>query len=136
MKAPQKRAPRQITLLEGKHRLGEEYLVRLKSVENREDAIQLRGHVMYAREEDKIKPAEQEEFLIEDLVGLAVYLQDSVDSERTENPFVGTVAGVVFAEEMCSIPGLGHDMLEVSLPRGTGGLPSVHDELVLIPFVP
>ena len=79
---------------------------------------------------------EEEEYFISDLVGLEVFLLEDEPEKMTSSPFVGTVAGVVFASDMCSIPGLGHDMLEVNLPRGKGGTVSLRDELVLIPFVP
>ena len=69
--------------------------------------------------------------------------EDDDENKRTvtgENSvsgkFVGTVGGVVLAEEMCSIPGLGQDLLEVILPRGRLGIPSWRDEMVLIPLVP
>ena len=51
--------------------------------------------------------------------------------------FIGKVTGIVLAEEMCSIPGLGNDLLEITLPRGhINGMPSQNDEMVLVPFVP
>jgi 16S rRNA processing protein RimM len=87
---------------------------------------------------------QQQEYFISDLVGLQVFLStttsqqhDEENNNKTHHPlFVGTVAGVVLAEDMCSIPGLGHDMLEINLPRGRGGTMSLRDELVLVPFVP
>lgn len=130
IKAPRKRAPRKVILLEGKHRLEEEYLVRLESVYNRDEAIKLRGSIIYAREEEEVNHS-AEEYLVQDLVGLEVYLD-----EEEQQIFVGTIAGVVLGEEMCAVPGIGHDMLEVTLPRGAGGMPSLRDEMVLIPFVP
>lgn len=84
-----------------------------------------------------------DEYFISDLVGLEVFLEQDEDQagsdkeDETHNrSFVGYVAGVVLAQEMCSIPGLGHDMLEIVLPRGKGGTISLRDELVLVPFVP
>ena len=50
--------------------------------------------------------------------------------------FIGTVAGIIFAAEMCVIPGLGNDLLEISLQRRPGVTSSWNDKLVLIPFVP
>ncbi|CAB9526508.1 Probable 16S rRNA-processing protein RimM [Seminavis robusta] len=92
---------------------------------------------------------EEEEFFVSDLVGLEVFLETTTTEETNNNTsendnqnheppqlFVGTVVGVVLAEDMCAIPGLGHDMLEINLPRGKGGTTSLRDELVLIPFVP
>ena len=67
------------------------------------------------------------------------------DNNETNDPkngtlvsgkFVGTVGGILLADDMCSIPGLGQDFLKVTLPRGRHGTPSFQDELVLIPMVP
>jgi 16S rRNA processing protein RimM len=148
LKPPMKRAPRRVTLLQGKHRLEDEYLLQLDIAEDRDTAAKLRGSVLYAREEEKVVP-EKEEYLVSDLVGLDVFLeleaseegdateeQDSTEEDSSRNQFVGTVVGIVFAHEMCSIPGLGHDMLEIVIPRGIGGTLSLRDELVLIPMVP
>jgi 16S rRNA processing protein RimM len=150
LKAPTKRAPRRVTLLQGKHRLEDEYLLQLDVAEDRDTAAKLRGSVLYAREEEKVTPVE-DEYLVSDLVGLDVFLeqeatdeteedateeQDATEEESSDNIFVGKVVGIVFAHEMCSIPGLGHDMLEIEIPRGIGGTASLRDELVLIPMVP
>jgi ribosomal 30S subunit maturation factor RimM len=50
--------------------------------------------------------------------------------------YVGIVGGVVFSDDISSIPGLGHDYLEIIIPRGIGGGASFRDEMVLIPMVP
>lgn len=137
LKPPMKRAPRRVTLLQGKHRLEDEYLLQLDVSEDRDTAQKLRGSVLYAREEEKVTP-EKEEYLVSDLVGLDVFLEQDAteDEDSSQNQFVGKVVGIVFAHEMCSIPGLGHDMLEIGIPRGIGGTESLRDELVLIPMVP
>jgi 16S rRNA processing protein RimM len=140
LKLPNKRAPRRVVLLQGKAAHQDEYLLQLDDIEDRDTAQKLRGAILYAREEEKVTP-EQEEYLISDLVGLQVYLveQDTSDAEasiRSTNHFVGTVGGIVFAEDLCSVPGLGHDMLEIVIPRGIGGTASLRDELVLVPMVP
>jgi 16S rRNA processing protein RimM len=145
-----KRAPRPIVLLNGRHRQGDEYLIQLEDISDRDQAAKLRGSVLYVREEDRVETS-KEEYIVSDLVGLDVYLEhnsthntgngsaENVDNTATtgqSNLFVGSVAGVVLAEDMCSIPGLGHDMLEIILPRGRNGVPSLRDERVLIPMVP
>jgi 16S rRNA processing protein RimM len=136
LKPPMKRAPRRVVLLQGKHRLEDEYLLQLDVSEDRDTAQRLRGSVLYARQEEKVTPA-QEEYLVSDLVGLDVFLEeDTTEEDSTRNQFVGKVAGIVFAHEMCSVPGLGHDMLEIVIPRGIGGTASLRDELVLVPMVP
>jgi ribosomal 30S subunit maturation factor RimM len=163
LKPPNKRAPRQVLLLQGKHRLHDEYLLQLQDVDDRNTAMSLRGSTLYAREEDThtknndnapllatsngndtstinndndgITHAEMEKEGDEEYV-----IADLVglDVYLSDDPtcFVGKVRGVVLGEEMCSIPGLKlHDMLEIALQKGP--LPSfLRDELVLIPFVP
>jgi 16S rRNA processing protein RimM len=138
IKPANKRAPRRVILLQGRHRQADEYLVQLDDVHDRDAAQKLRGATLYIREEqqreddlentDKTAADDQEEYFVQDLVGLEVFL--------TGGHFVGTVRGVVFADEFCSVPGLGHDYLELLLPRGVGGTASWKDELVLVPLVP
>lgn len=136
LKAANKRAPRQVTLLHGKHCRENEYLIQLEDIETREDADRHRGATLYARvEEEKPKPSEHE-YLVADLVGLEVFMHEPELRNSKDRAFVGTVGGVAFAKDVGSLPGLGHDLLELVLPRGKGGLSSLRDELVLIPFVP
>ena len=149
IKAPSRRSPREIQLLEGRHRLGDEYLVKLKGIGDRDSANKLRGSVLYARQTERPKDVADDEYLVADLVGLEVFLADGYgndndeenqgaddSSETLSGKFVGRIGGIVLAEDMCAVPGLGHDMLEVILPRGRAGSPSWRDELVLLPFVP
>jgi 16S rRNA processing protein RimM len=118
--------------------------VLLEGVEDRDAAVKLRGSVLYVRDEqvqaEKSDQAEEgeEEYLVSDLVGLEVFLQATSDSEDDPKQFVGTVGGVVFAEDLSTVPGgAGYDYLELVLPRGgTEGMASFRDELVLIPLVP
>ena len=149
IKAPSRRSPREIQLLEGRHRLGDEYLVKLKGIGDRDSANKLRGSVLYARQTERPKDVADDEYLVADLVGLEVFLADGYSNDNDEEnegaddssetlsgKFVGRIGGIVLAEDMCAVPGLGHDMLEVILPRGRAGSPSWRDELVLLPFVP
>lgn len=182
LKALNRRSPREIQLLEGRHRLKNEYLVKFDQVSDRNDAMKLRGTILYARQEERPEDIEEDEYLVTDLVGLDVRLvtgyaehvddeeddddevgivdinnvaydgsnmpitEDDIDEDGREDldeeesslggKFVGIVSGVVLAEEMCTIPGLGQDLLEIRLPRGQHGTPSWKDELVLIPLVP
>jgi ribosomal 30S subunit maturation factor RimM len=73
----------------------------------------------------------------------AISVEGGIDSDNDNNnnnsvsgKFVGILKGVVLAEEMCTTPGLGQDLLEIVLPRGRNGSPSWKDEMILIPFVP
>lgn len=162
LKAPNRRSPREIRLMEGRVRLGDEYLVKFEGVGDRDGASRLRGSVLYARQEERPEDLGEDEYLVTDLVGLDVnlvtgYGEDSDgdtgnrndednedddnkdsenDDEKQKGKFVGTVRGIILAEEMCSIPGLGDDMLEIVLPRGKNGTPSWRDEMVLVPIVP
>lgn len=170
LKAPNRRSPREVRLMEGRLRLDDEYLVRLEGVEGRNEANRLRGSVLYARQEERPEELGEDEFMVTDLAGLDVHLvtgygedsfeqddkedgdtfnvketdgvgagvdleMDMEETERSKGTFVGTVRGIILAEEMCSIPGLGHDMLEIILPRGENGTPSWRDEMVLVPIV-
>lgn len=136
-------------LVSGKLTKDDEYIVQLDTAKSREEAALLRGGTLFVREEDRevgtkedrvgaaaaTEEEEEAEYFISDLVGLEVFLEsdESMDGEEgSKTPFVGTVAGVVMTE----LPGIGHDMLEINLPRGKGGTVSLRDELVLIPFVP
>lgn len=134
LKPHNKRAPRQVVLLQGKHRLEDEYLIQLQNVTDRDEAAQLRGAVLYVRQEDKvvetrttIEQNTTEEYIVSDLVNMQVLDQQT-------NHVIGKVAGVVLGDEMCSIPGLGQDLLEVTLQKGP--MASWRDELVLVPLVP
>mmetsp|Transcript_18225 Transcript_18225/g.21078 ORF Transcript_18225/g.21078 Transcript_18225/m.21078 type:complete len:465 (+) Transcript_18225:136-1530(+) len=199
LKAPNRRSPREIRIIEGRHAMKDEYLVKLEHISDRNEAQKLRGSVLYARQEERPEEMDENEYLISDLVGLEVrlvtgYGDDNYDDDNYDNDddnndndddnhddddfvvdkesneyisdmnleqhdietegiiheqtnkstvndtlggkFVGIVGGVVLGEEMCSIPGLGQDLIEIILPRGKTGSPSWRDELVLIPFVP
>ena len=152
-----KRAPRKVYLVTGRPTKGDEYIIQLDSAQNREEAARLRGGTLFVREEERDegtketdtksstgdnkertedeneKEEEEEEYFISDLVGLNVFLEpENNDDTKEDDSFVGTVAGVVLSE----LPGIGHDMLELNLPRGKGGTESALDERVLIPFVP
>ena len=112
------------------------FLIRLEHIHDRDSALKLRGCVLYALEEEKVDDLlKEDEYIVSDLVGLNVYLEDKNENSNMgmEDLFVGNIGGVVLGSEMCAIPGLGQDLLEVVLPRRRGG---EADELVLIPFVP
>jgi 16S rRNA processing protein RimM len=130
MKPVRKRAPRKVTLAAGKMIGVDAFLIQLQGIYNRTEAQKLKGATLYyATQQDTV--VQEDDLLLSNLVGMEVYSTDDV--------FVGTVAGIVLAEEMCAIPGLGQDMLEVSIPKPknsrTTGRP-VPNDLVLIPFVP
>jgi len=148
LRAPSKRAPRQVVLLDGRHRHGDEFLIRLDGVDDRDAASRLRGFVLYAREEEKLKQVD-DEFIVSDLVGLNVF--QLTNAEQGGPLLVGTVGGVVFAEDVtANAAGLGHDMLEILLASSIGGHSSRNnnkeaamapssrrkcEQYVLVPFI-
>ena len=130
MKPFRKRAPRKVTLAAGKMTGADSFLIQLQGIYNRTEAQKLKGATLYyATQQDEC--VQDDDILISDLVGLDVYTDDDI--------LVGSVDGVVLAEEMCAIPGLGQDMLEISKKR-QGSLPKTGrpppKDLVLIPLVP
>jgi len=147
IKPPTRRSPREVQLVEGRP-LGTEgatagteenpkFLIRLDSVNDREEALKMRGCVLYALEEETVEDLlEEDEYIVSDLVGLNVFLDDT-DPDHAgksfEDLFVGNIRGVVMGSEMCATPGLGQDLLEVVLPSVHGGQ---GEDLVLVPFVP
>ncbi len=145
LKPPNRRSPRQVVLNNGRlfqnPPTGSDaspiYLIELDGVEGRDDAAKLKGCILYCLEEETVEDyLEENEYIVSDLVGLNVFLaQDSDDAigKGFEDLFVGFIDGVVLGSEMCTIPGLGQDMLEVALPSVHGGQ---SDDRVLIPFVP
>jgi ribosomal 30S subunit maturation factor RimM len=87
-------------------------------------------------EETVAEYLEKDEYIVSDLIGLNVFLsQDSEDAvgKGFEDLFVGYIDGVVLGSDMCTIPGLGQDMLEIALPSEHGGQ---GEDRVLVPFVP
>ena len=122
-----KRAPRKIILAGGKYTGANSFIIQLQGIYDREAAQTVKGATLYyATQQDNVST--DDDMLISDLVGLQVFLEDDT--------LVGTVRGVVLAEEMCSIPGLGHDMLEIEVVSdGHRDLRKPKD-LVLVPLVP
>ena len=114
---PGQTEPQPIELLHGRYIEGKNlYVLELTGVENRNQAEELRGCLLYVPASDRPELGE-DEYHVVDLIGMEVFLQTSGD-------FVGTVVDVIPA---------GNDLLEVSLPQ-----PDASDKkpkTVLIPFV-
>lgn len=141
IKSPNRRSPREVRLLEGRplrsnstaagSDASPSYLIRLENVNDRDEAMKFRGYVLYALDDEKVNNLLMEdEYIVSDLIGLNVFLDEAADEHSGkgfEDLFVGNIRGVILGSEMCSIPGLGQDLLEVARPS---------QELVLIPFVP
>ncbi|KAL3914850.1 MAG: hypothetical protein SGILL_005921 [Bacillariaceae sp.] len=149
LKYPKKRAPRKVTLASGKFLGDDSFLIQLQGSYNRTAAQKLQGSILYyAVQQDTVK-LEEDEMIVSDLVGLNVFLQseDASSEDGTETAtsvdknklLVGKVMGVVLAEEMCAIPGLLHDQMEVQIINPDNEKkpqPGRPPELVLIPLVP
>ena len=134
VKPPNKRAPREVQLVEGRplqstttSTTGTDanptYLIQLEHITDREEALKMRGCILYALEEETVDDLlEENEYIVSDLIGLNVYLDEEyTGSSQFEDMFVGNIKGVVMGSEMCAIPGLGQDLLEVVLPSRRGG---------------
>ncbi|BCL36260.1 ribosome maturation factor RimM [Nostoc sp. MS1] len=114
---PGQTEPQPIELLYGRYLEGKNlYVVELAGVENRNQAEELRGCILYVPASDRPELGE-DEYHVADLIGMEVFLQASGD-------LVGTVVDIIPA---------GNDLLEVSLhqPVPTDKKPKT----VLIPFV-
>jgi ribosomal 30S subunit maturation factor RimM len=147
IKSPNRRSPREVRLVEGRplrsnstaagSDASPSYLIRLENVNDRDEAMKFRGYVLYALENEKVNNLLMEdEYIVSDLIGLNVFLDEGADEHSGkgfEDLFIGNIRGVILGSEMCSIPGLGQDLLEVARPSQLTGK---GEELVLIPFVP
>lgn len=86
------------------------YIIQLQSVTDRNGAEALRGCTLLVRKDDRPE-LDEGEFHVSDLIGLAVYMQES-------QTLLGTVSNVLFA---------GNDLLEVTIEG--------RKDPALIPFV-
>jgi 16S rRNA processing protein RimM len=132
LKPVRKRAPRKVILASGKFLGDDQFLIQLQGCYDRIASQSLKGSILYyATQQDTVQRTD-DEVLVSELIGLSVYRTDTDDDEQK---LVGKISGVVLAEEMCAIPGLLHDMLEVEATREVTdiGLPQ---DLILIPMVP
>lgn len=135
MKAARKRAPRKVTLAAGKFLGDDQFLVQLQGYYDRSESQSLKGATLYyATQQDSVK--EDDDIVLSELVGLSVYKIPDEENNETENRLVGTILGVVLAEEMCAIPGLLHDQIEVGVTRNTSEPDGAPQDLLLIPLVP
>jgi ribosomal 30S subunit maturation factor RimM len=133
MKPLRKRAPRKVTLAGGKLIGTDSFLIQLQGSYNRTEAQKLKGATLYYATQQDTVVEENDDMLVSDMVGLEVFMMDEDDETKL---LVGTVAGIVLAEEMCAIPGLGHDMLEIAIATSDGNKPGIQKNLVMIPLVP
>ena len=136
LKPFRKRAPRMVLLANGKLTGPDSFLVQLQDVSDRRHAEKLKGGTLYySTQQDHVK--KDNDLLLSDLVGLQVMLLNE-DTEEGREFVVGMVGGIVLADELCSVPGLGQDMLEVIVEsrKAEPVKPGTPHELVLIPMVP
>jgi len=140
LKPFRKRAPRMVILSDGKWTGHDSFLIQLEDNTDRKQAEKLKGGTLYyATQQDNVK--KEDDLLLSDLVGLQVMLLTDEEKEEeggTNELVVGVVGGIVLADELCSVPGLGQDMLEIMVERRKSDIvsPGTPKELVLIPMVP
>ena len=139
-KPPRKRAPRKTTLAAGKFLGDDKFLVQLQGCYDRKASEALKGSTLYfATQQDTVERGE-DDIVLSELIGLSVYRTPGGGDDG--KALVGTILGVVLAEEMCAIPGLLHDQIEVGVARGKGaddeaeGRRGAPQDLLLIPLVP
>ncbi|CAM9103353.1 unnamed protein product [Discosporangium mesarthrocarpum] len=126
MKAPNRRFPRDIELLSGRHQKEDIYLVQLEGVSTRDAAAGLRGHKIYVCEEERPDLMDGE-YMIRDLVGAGAY--DAND----DSVYLGEVVGVVIGDDISGTAGLANDLLELHIPAKT---PGDATKVCYVPFVP
>ncbi|MDJ0508303.1 MAG: ribosome maturation factor RimM [Crocosphaera sp.] len=109
--------PQPIELISGKSVTGKNlYIVRLKGIENRNQAESLRGHKLLVIDDQKPQ-LESEEYHVSQLINLEVY-------DQKTGEFIGVVIDLFTA---------GHDLLEIKLIANIQG--EEKGKKVLIPFV-
>lgn len=88
LKLPNRRSPREVQLIEGRPIRPDAmndgtnpiYLIRLENVDDREEAMKMRGCILFALEEDRVDDLlEEDEYIVSDLVGLNVYLDENME---------------------------------------------------------
>eukprot|EP00536_Pseudo-nitzschia_multiseries_P004483 jgi/Psemu1/302622/fgenesh1_kg.74_\ len=138
MKSARKRAPRKVTLAAGKFLGDDQFLIQLQGYYNRTASHTLKGSTLYYATQQDTVEREEDDIILSELIGLSVYRIASEEDESEDRILVGTILGVVLAEEMCAIPGLLHDQLEVGVTKSTGEpeKPGSPQDLLLIPLVP
>ena len=138
MKPARKRAPRKATLAAGKFLGDDQFLIQLQGYYDRTASQSLKGSTLYfATQQDTVERGD-DEIVLSELIHLSVYRTLTDEDEDGEKGLIGTILGVVLAEEMCAIPGLLHDQLEVGLIRNSSDNVDSRapQDLLLIPLVP
>lgn len=138
LKPVRKRAPRKVTLSCGKFLGDDQFLIQLQGYFDRTASESLKGSTLYYATQQDTIIQKDDDVLVPELIGLSVY---SINIESGGESLVGTVSGVVPADELCAIPGLFHDQLEVEVAKEKRdskhkSLGSNPQNLLLIPMVP
>lgn len=116
LKPVRKRAPRKVTLSCGKFLGNDQFLIQLQGYFDRTASESLKGTTLYYATQQDTIIQEDNDVLVPELIGLSVY-RINIESGAEKESLVGTVSGVVPADELCAIPGLLHDQLEVKVAR-------------------
>lgn len=131
VRRPDRVAPRPLQVLSGSRARdlpdgkGAIYIVLFEGSSSREDAAELRGHMVFARADTSPDDLQADEYLVAQVAGCAVRLASD------PSQLVGTVVGMLCAEDVTGNPGLGNALLDVEKVAVGGADP----ERVLIPFV-
>eukprot|EP00306_Pavlova_sp_CCMP459_P002739 CAMPEP_0185178024 /NCGR_PEP_ID=MMETSP1139-20130426/30588_1 /TAXON_ID=298111 /ORGANISM="Pavlova sp., Strain CCMP459" /LENGTH=379 /DNA_ID=CAMNT_0027743835 /DNA_START=153 /DNA_END=1290 /DNA_ORIENTATION=+ len=132
IKAPSRLAPRPVELASGvrsrklKDGQGAMYNILLDGFSSRDEAQALKGCILFARVEATLRNLQEDEYLVADLVGCEVLLAEDRDHA------VGTVVGLICADDITGNSALGNDILDVETVAPLGEEP----DRVFIPFVP
>jgi len=129
VRRPNRRTPRPIEVTAGRAAADDVHLVKFRGVASRSMAQALKGFMVYTRKEWRPQ-LEDDEYLIRDFIGAAVWNLDHPDGPMR----VGLVHGVVPPDELCSpsVAKFMHAMLEVRVQEFGAG----DKELLLVPLVP
>lgn len=134
LKTPRRRAPREVVVSAGclaktlKEGQGAVYILRIEGVADREEAHALKGCTLFVRAESTPASLDRsaDEYLVRELAGCSVWLMP----DGTE--YVGTVVGMVCADEITGNAKLGNDLLDIEKAPPPGG---GRAERVFVPFV-
>lgn len=128
LKPEWRRYPRErIRLVEGR-RTGtpDRFIVRLSGIEDRDAAGKLKSHKLYTRRSECLKDLQEDEYLIDQIVGLDVIHSATGD-------LLGKVRGIVTRDEVFGRVDGGHDFIDLQVLQTT---PSEPVQSCLVPMVP
>jgi len=102
IKAPNRRYPRAIELIKGRKMNEETFIVALQDINEKDQAEKLRDYTLYVKSENRPE-LETDEFLVSDMIGCDVVLQEA------NTTIVGEIVDILTADEQNSF----QDLIEV-----------------------